>query len=45
MSFKESNLVLELKMKHQEKIQNNTFDELFVNSLGIEHFAIAFKDS
>jgi len=36
--------VLEIKMKNQNKIRESTFDQLFYNSIGLEHFAIALSN-
>ena len=41
----EANEVEELKSKNSEKLQNYTFNELFYNSLGVEHFAISLVDT
>ena len=37
--------MLEIKLRHQEELQEATFDKLFYDSLGLEHFTIAFKDT
>ena len=34
-----------LSQKHPEKLQNFTFSELFQESLGLEHLAIALSDT
>ena len=37
--------MLEIKLRNQEKLQQATFDKLFYDSLGLEHFTLAFKDT
>ena len=37
--------MLEIKLKNQDKLKDSTFDKLFYDSLGLEHFAIAFKNT
>lgn len=32
-------------MQHPVKVGNHTFNELFYNSLGLEHFAIALAET
>lgn len=44
-TYKEDEEILELKMKNTELIQQNQFSSLLRDSLGLEHFAIAFKNS
>lgn len=40
-TYMDERKVLEIKMKNQKKIKDATFDQLFYDSIGIEHFAIA----
>ena len=44
-TFLEPGQVNELRMQHPAKIDNYTFNELFYNSLGLEHFAIALAET
>ena len=37
--------MLEIKLRNQDKLQEAAFDKLFYDSLGLEHFALAFKDT
>jgi len=37
--------MLEIKLKNQDKLQQATFDKLFYDSLGLEHFVLAFKNT
>lgn len=37
--------MLEIKLRNQEKLQAETFDKLFYDSLGLEHFTLAFKNT
>lgn len=37
--------VLEIKMKNLDKLQEQTFDKLFYDCLGLTHFAIAFSQT
>lgn len=43
--YVEERKLLEIKMKHQDKLRDSTFEQLFYNSLGMEHFALAFGDT
>jgi len=36
--------MLEIKLRNQDKLQAETFDKLFYDSLGLEHFTLAFKN-
>ena len=42
LTYVDEREVLDIKMKNQEKLLKSTFDKLFYNSLGIEHFTSAF---
>ena len=44
-TYVEERKLLEIKMKNQERLRDSTFEQLFYNSLGIEHFAIAFSET
>lgn len=44
-TYVEERKLLEIKMKNQEKLRDSTFEQLFYNSLGIQHFAIAFANT
>ena len=44
-TFKSADNVLQMKMKNQSSVEAGNFDSLFYNTLGMEHFAIAFKNS
>jgi len=35
--------MLDIKMKNQDKLMHQTFEKLFYDSLGLEHFTIAFQ--
>ena len=37
--------MLEIKLKNQDKLEKDTFDQLFYDSLGLEHFTIAFQNT
>lgn len=37
--------MLEIKLKNQDKLKDSTFDKLFYDSLGLEHFTIAFQNT
>ena len=37
--------MLEIKLQNQDKLQEATFDKLFYDSLGLEHFTLAFKNT
>jgi len=37
--------MLEIKLRNQDKLQESTFDKLFYDSLGLEHFTLAFKNT
>lgn len=37
--------MLEIKLRNQDKLQEATFDKLFYDSLGLEHFTLAFKNT
>ena len=37
--------MLEIKLRNQDKLQEATFDKLFYDSLGLEHFTLAFKST
>ena len=38
LTYVDEREVLEIKMKNQEKLLESTFDKLFYDSLGLEHF-------
>ena len=42
-TYMDERKVLEIKMQNQKKIKDATFDQLFYNSIGIEHFSIALS--
>ena len=42
LTYVDEREVLEIKMKNQEKLLEATFDKLFYDSLGLEHFTQAF---
>lgn len=44
-TYMDERKVLEIKMKNQKKIKDATFDQLFYNSIGIEHFSIALSQT
>lgn len=37
--------MLEIKLRNQDKLKEATFDKLFYDSLGLEHFTLAFKNT
>lgn len=41
-TFVEERKILEIKMKNIDKLQEQTFDKLFYNNLGLTHFTLAF---
>lgn len=43
--FVEERKVLDIKMKNQQRIKENTLESLFYNSLGLQHFAIALSET
>ena len=45
LTYVDEREVLEIKMKNQERLKQSTFDKLFYDSLGLEHFTIAFKNT
>ena len=45
LTYVDEREVLDIKMKNQEKLLKSTFDKLFYNSLGIEHFTEAFSNT
>jgi hypothetical protein len=44
-TFKSAEKILHMKMKNKSSVEAGNFDSLFYNTLGMEHFAIAFKNS
>lgn len=36
--------MLEIKLRNQDKLQADTFDKLFYDSLGLQHFTLAFQE-
>jgi hypothetical protein len=40
----EESKIIEMKMKHQDKLKDFSFESLFYDSLGIEHFTLALKN-
>ena len=43
-TYVDERTMLEMKLRNQDKLNDGTFDKLFYDSLGLEHFNIAFKD-
>lgn len=37
--------MLEIKLRNRDRLQESTFDKLFYDSLGIEHFTLAFSNT
>lgn len=44
-TYVDERAMLEIKLRNQEKLQQATFDKLFYDSLGLEHFTLAFKNT
>jgi len=44
-TFKSAESKLLMKIKNLEEVETGNFDSNFYNTLGMEHFTIAFKNS
>ena len=44
-TYVDERAMLEIKLRNRDKLQQATFDKLFYDSLGLEHFTLAFKST
>ena len=43
--YVEESKVIEIKMKHQDKLRDFAYQQLFYDSLGLEHFSLALTNA
>lgn len=43
--YVDENKVIEIKMSHQDKLKDFSFQTLFYDSLGLEHFSLALLNT